>query len=1106
MHRRIEALLRLLLILAACVQFSPVAAQSSAQGTQERPLLGYHVSRADSVHLAAARGAGAQFVVVVFSWRDIEPIPGVFYWEEPDAALRAAAYYGLDVVARLDRAPDWALVEEGPAPVALDAYANFAARVAARYAGRLAGAIVWNEPNLAAEWNGLTPDPAGYAALLAAAYPAIKAADPRLPVALAGLAFTEGDGVSALNDLDYLQSLYSLGAAGSFDVLAAHAYGFGRPPEDEPGPGALNFRRLELHRALMEAAGDAATPVWITEAGWRTAAPAPADEWQVVSANQQADYSLRAVTLAGSWPWLERMAFWELNGVREPGDDADGYLLWSGPGSTTAAYRALAGAYGSLSSPPGLPQRSAVEIIAPDVTIRLGDRDELHPHWVHLHPSSSPHSPTWSGEFFVAARETERSFDLLLETMQVDQAVNHVRVNGTDVGLLQPRPRPDQTSTWTTQRLPLPAGLLRPGLNVIEVAAGQRNPVRQTAWWRWENFQFRNVRLESAHSAPRPLLTWWPRPAPAGWAETVRLRVAPWADGTADVWLLGNRTGQVWRSTLGIDGTLERMTNAANGRTDLLFTDVLPTPTGTLAATHAGLFLHTLQGGWQPVEGTPATYAYALREINGTLYAAFENRGVWAAAQARGPWRQHGLAGRTVLDIAEWNGQPAAGSATDRGVFYYNGRRWLPLPTLPPGPRGRAAAQFVPRLAVGSAGELVALSEGRLLRWEPDGEEWVEFGPAVQQGKITALENCCGVGTLIGVESGGIWSLGRGGLERDLWQPIADEALAALNVAEIADANGRLLVAAANGLFVTDAAQPGPLLRVAGLPPTVSDLAVHPGDPALWFAATPVGVQRSRDGGASWQPVGPPWVAREVVFREDGRLYAALHSGLAWTETAGAPEPTWTLADGLPGVTFFTVVPLPPLEEGDRRVWAGTWGNAIGVSDDGGQTIAPLRGDLDTLSVPAILYEPEPHQVIAGTAEGLYRSSDEGATWARMPTPFSSQTIYALHRSADSALIAGTSDGLWVSYDYGASWDRGLGLPAAAVLAVGALVDASGQPLLWAGLEGEGIWLSRSAAVWHAGGLAGRSVFQVMADPAGGAWLAATDAGIFTTGAPPRYQ
>ncbi|MCB0165096.1 MAG: hypothetical protein KDI79_12770, partial [Anaerolineae bacterium] len=52
--------------------------------------IGFHLGQGDSTHMAAARRAGGAFAVVVFSWADIEPEPNYLYWEQPDAALRAA--------------------------------------------------------------------------------------------------------------------------------------------------------------------------------------------------------------------------------------------------------------------------------------------------------------------------------------------------------------------------------------------------------------------------------------------------------------------------------------------------------------------------------------------------------------------------------------------------------------------------------------------------------------------------------------------------------------------------------------------------------------------------------------------------------------------------------------------------------------------------------------------------------------------------------------------------------------------------------------------------------------------------------------------------------
>jgi len=55
----------------------------------------------------------------------------------------------------------------------------------------------------------------GYTMLLAAAYPAVKVADPTAIVVLGGL---------SKNDYDYLAQLYAAGARGYFDTVAVHPY------------------------------------------------------------------------------------------------------------------------------------------------------------------------------------------------------------------------------------------------------------------------------------------------------------------------------------------------------------------------------------------------------------------------------------------------------------------------------------------------------------------------------------------------------------------------------------------------------------------------------------------------------------------------------------------------------------------------------------------------------------------------------------------------------------------------------------------------------------------------------------------------------------------
>jgi photosystem II stability/assembly factor-like uncharacterized protein len=1051
----------------------------------------------------AARVAGGQFVIKVFSWADIEPEPNYLYWEVPDATLRAAEFYGLQVVARLDRPPAWAATDSGPTPWRLDAYANFVRQVVERYGERLAGVIIWNEPNLTLEWANQPPNPAAYVEMLKAVYPVIKAVNPDLPVLLAGLAFTNDAG-SNFNDLDYLQQTYKAGGAAYFDILAAHPYGFDRSPTDSPEPSQLNFRRLELHRRLMEANGDGHKPVWITEMGWRTSAPNPADAWQVVSVAEQADYLQQAIFYAAqTYPWLERMAFWELNGV----EDKYGYNLWQGADRPSLAYQTLAATCVSRNplcqAEPVYPARlvsdlqASVPILASDVTIRLGDRGTLHPHWVHLYQGGQNFSPDWQGEFFLTATQAEQNYSLLLEVMQIDQPSNRTFINGAELAYLQTRTRPDPTSTWVTQRMEVPARLLQPGVNTFRIVVGQRNPARQYSFWRWENMQFRHVRLVPLQTTPAPLIkAWTALPAPSGWSETNRLR--PGAKD--DFWLTGNRRGEIWRGT---GGTAPLQPQAGN-RPDLLFTDILPIAQGELATTDQGLFWRSPENDWQFVASSPPAYAHVATQTKARFYAGFEAQGVWSAPQPDGPWQVNGLAGQTVLDLAFDPNSEALYAATDAGMFVYPQATsiWQRLPPLP-GETENSLMRFTTRLYLGPDGQVVVRNLDRLWRWTPASRiapelgEWQSFGPPelASANKVYTVLDCCDPGAIVATRFLGLWQLA----ENEGWQRLdTANTFGVTDATELLRVGDDLYAAGIIGLFQSgDSGQTWQ--KVAGLPATVSDLLVDPTNSSRWIAATPAGVYRSQNRGQLWEAISPPWTVWDMAFDQNNRLFLARNSGIAWADSLAGESVSWQEAEGLSQVLFFSVNPQPT---DPAIVWAGTWGNDIGVSDDRGQTLASLGNGLETLSVLDVLWHPTPGQVTAATIEGLYRTDDGGQSWFQLPGPLTRQTIYNLGQADDEIILAAAADGLWASADYGATWTRAEGMPITTVIRLGSFSPSKGNTWLWAGTENDGLWLSQDGgATWQLGGLEGRTIFNLFLDPLQpNRLVAATNVGIFETG------
>jgi hypothetical protein len=279
-----------------------------------------------------AQQAGIGWAKQQFVWAEIEPlrkgefvdlVSGDSSWSKFDEIVDLYRDHGLQVIARLDRAPAWArppdTLPETP-PTDLEDFGDFVYAFVEHFRGRVQYIQIWNEPNVYPEWGEQAVDPEAYAAMLETAYRRAKEADPNVYVLSAPLAITLGEPHPvpgewrSMPDPDYLEAMYEAGAADDFDILSANAFGFDLPPDDPPDPGVLNFRRVELQREIMERYGDEGKAMWFNEYGWN-AAPESFHEddlpWKRVSEEEQAEYSLQGIELAREeWPWSGTFNIW----------------------------------------------------------------------------------------------------------------------------------------------------------------------------------------------------------------------------------------------------------------------------------------------------------------------------------------------------------------------------------------------------------------------------------------------------------------------------------------------------------------------------------------------------------------------------------------------------------------------------------------------------------------------------------------------------------------------------------------------------------------------------------------------------------------------------
>ncbi len=319
--------------------------------TTSHPILGVHTRLTDEVEewkiqrsLQLVREMGAPWIVEFFPWAYYHGEDGGFAWSHPDMVVRHARAQGLTVVARLGLTPAWARPEETSLTYldadAYDDFAVYAAAFAERYRDQVDYVIIGNEPNLSVEWGYRPTTAQDYVDLLRVVYPAVKAANPAITVLAGALAPTLEPAGSpwGLNELAYLTAMYEAGAAAYFDGLAVHSYGLTFPPDADPDPGVLNFRRLELQRAIMVAYDDEATPMYITEAGWNDH-----PRWtRAVRPAQRIRYTEDAIAYAEAhWPYARLLALWAFRYPAPTRSYMDYYTLVTPEFVTRPLYDAL---------------------------------------------------------------------------------------------------------------------------------------------------------------------------------------------------------------------------------------------------------------------------------------------------------------------------------------------------------------------------------------------------------------------------------------------------------------------------------------------------------------------------------------------------------------------------------------------------------------------------------------------------------------------------------------------------------------------------------------------------------------------------------------------
>lgn len=201
-------------------------------------------------------------------WFECEPQRGEYDFANVDAEIGAAAERGIRVLPFVYGTPAWLGRQERPplGGAGLARWRGFLRVLVARYGphgsfwhGRPHRAPIlrwqiWNEPNFRLYWAPKI-EPAGYAKLLRASATAIREADPRAKIVLAGVA-PVGYGMKTWVFMRRL--LRVPGVRQDFDLAAVHPYSATIPELDY---------QLEKVRAAMVAGGAGRKPLLVSEFG-----------------------------------------------------------------------------------------------------------------------------------------------------------------------------------------------------------------------------------------------------------------------------------------------------------------------------------------------------------------------------------------------------------------------------------------------------------------------------------------------------------------------------------------------------------------------------------------------------------------------------------------------------------------------------------------------------------------------------------------------------------------------------------------------------------------------------------------------------------------------
>jgi photosystem II stability/assembly factor-like uncharacterized protein len=204
----------------------------------------------------------------------------------------------------------------------------------------------------------------------------------------------------------------------------------------------------------------------------------------------------------------------------------------------------------------------------------------------------------------------------------------------------------------------------------------------------------------------------------------------------------------------------------------------------------------------------------------------------------------------------------------------------------------------------------------------------------------------------------------------------------------------------------------------------IQDLRADPNTPdTLYLTSDMEGGYRTRDGGLTWEHItyGTSHSMAFFIEAEPGnsmRLYCGHMLGLDISDDGGR---TWSLhpAFGQRSVGAIAINPKNPAEIYVGHSWRGKGARynqttigprVIHVSKDHGKTFTAVRYEpVDGVQqIEDIVLDPDDPQIVTlGGHAGIYRSTDGGQSWSKIPVPIEYPPVPATERAGASNARSG---------------------------------------------------------------------------------------------------